>query len=75
MLHLYHKVQSTLSPFQDIIFPLKTFYQPLIFENQTGSEQNTDTFQNQKLFQTILLLITLLAVMPKLPYLSHKLTI
>ena len=51
MLHLYHEVQSTFSVLEDkIFFPLKLFYPPLIFENQTGSEQNKDQFQTQKLF-------------------------
>ena len=51
MLHLYHDVQSTFWVLEDKIFSIKTFFfPPLIFENQTGNEQNTDQFQTQKLF-------------------------
>ena len=42
ILHLYHEVQCTFSVLGDKIFPLKTCYQPLIFENKTGSEQKAD---------------------------------
>ena len=32
----------------DKIFPGKRFYQPLVFETQTGSEPNTNKFQTKK---------------------------
>ena len=50
MLYLYHEAQSTYNVLGDEIFPLKLFYQPLMCEYQTGSEQNTDKFQTQKVF-------------------------
>ena len=50
ILHLYQEVQSTISVLGDKIFPGKLFYQPFIFEIQTGSEQNKDKFQTKILF-------------------------
>ena len=41
---------STFSVLGDKIFPGKHFYQPLIFETQTGSEPNTDRFQTKIYF-------------------------
>ena len=44
-------MQYTFSVLGNKIFPaLKTFYQPVMFEYQTGSEQNTDKFQTKTLF-------------------------
>ena len=41
-------LQSTFSALGDKTFPGKRFYQPLIFETQTGSEPNTVQFQTKK---------------------------
>ena len=47
--HLYHEVQCTFSVLGGKIFPLETFfYQPLMFEYQTGNEQNRP-ISNQKI--------------------------
>ena len=40
ILHLYHKVQFTVSILSDKTFQGNHFYQPSIFEIQTGSESN-----------------------------------
>ena len=50
IMHLHHEVQSAFSILEEIFhFSGKHFYQPLIFEKQTGSGRNTNKFQTKKM--------------------------
>ena len=53
MLHIYHEVQSMYTVLGDKILPLKTVYQPLLCEYQTGTLERSKTqtyFKPKNLF-------------------------